>query len=162
MFIQISCNLFSESYKMFYVCRLEINVCTHLKCKTHLNEINKIYWTSIERAATHFEREHNNRRIQGYLETKTLWITQLRIRQRRGLLLKLFLFWGLPLEWLLCKRITPVMDTILVYWCYKPLVFYIISQKNETAQFSLCPSWFLKIVPPSGHYPQQKTAQDFC
>ena len=36
-----------------------------------------------------------------------------------------------------------------------------MSQKNEIAPFSLCPTWFLKIVLPSGHYPQQKNSPAF-
>ena len=36
-----------------------------------------------------------------------------------------------------------------------------MSQKNEIAAFSLCPTLFLKIVPPSGHYPQQKNSPRF-
>ena len=36
-----------------------------------------------------------------------------------------------------------------------------MSPKNEIAPFSLCPTWFLKIVPPSGHYPQQKNSPAF-
>ena len=39
--------------------------------------------------------------------------------------------------------------------------YYIMSPKNEIAPFSLCPTWFLKIVPPSGHYPQQKNSPAF-
>ena len=42
-----------------------------------------------------------------------------------------------------------------------PQLFYIMSPKNEIAPFSLCPTWFLKIVPPSGHYPQQKNSPAF-
>ena len=41
-----------------------------------------------------------------------------------------------------------------------PHPFHIMSEKNEIAPFSLCP-WFLKIVPPSGHYPQQKNSPGF-
>ena len=36
-----------------------------------------------------------------------------------------------------------------------------MSPKNEIAPFSLCPTWFLKIVPSSGHYPQQKNSPRF-
>ena len=36
-----------------------------------------------------------------------------------------------------------------------------MSPKNEIAPFSLCPTSFLKIVPPSGHYFQQKNSPAF-
>ena len=36
-----------------------------------------------------------------------------------------------------------------------------MSPKNEIAPFSLCPTWSLKIVPTSGHYPQQKNSPAF-
>ena len=36
-----------------------------------------------------------------------------------------------------------------------------MSPKNSIAPFSLCPTWFLKIVPPSGHYPRQKNSPGF-
>ena len=46
-------------------------------------------------------------------------------------------------------------------FAFFPQLFYIMSQKNEIAPFSLCPTWFLKIVPTSGHYPQQKNSPAF-
>ena len=36
-----------------------------------------------------------------------------------------------------------------------------MSPKNEIAPFSLCPTSFLKIVPLSGHYPQQRNSPAF-
>ena len=46
-------------------------------------------------------------------------------------------------------------------FCVFPQLFYIMSQKNEIAPFSICPTWFLEIVPPSRYYTQQKNSPRF-
>ena len=48
----------------------------------------------------------------------------------------------------------------LDFFVFSPVILH-YEPKNEIAPFSLCPTWFLKIVPPSGHYPQQKNSPAF-
>ena len=47
------------------------------------------------------------------------------------------------------------------FYTFFPQPYYIMSPNDEIAQFYLCPISFLKIVPPSGHYPQQKNSPAF-